>query len=265
MPASRILSSAEPFFFPGGPTGCLLVHGFTGTPKEMRWLGEYLSSQGHSVLGVRLAGHATHPEDMRRTRWVDWLASVEDGWNLLAGCTRQVFIIGLSMGGILSLLAAARYPAAGVVALSTPHHLPNDPRLPFVKWISKLIPYTPKGKPDWHDLQAYRQHVSYTSDPTRSYAELRDLIVQMHLTLPQVTAPALLVYSRNDQTVKPQDRHAEKIYAALGSPVKQVFWVENSGHVLTEDAERGRVFQAIQEFILQVSQPARFASQAVQP
>ena len=74
-----IIPTTEPFFFPGGATGCLMVHGFTGTPKEMRWLGEYLAGKGHSVLGVRLAAHATRPNDMIRARWHDWLASVEDG------------------------------------------------------------------------------------------------------------------------------------------------------------------------------------------
>ncbi len=58
MKHPRIISGAEPFFFPAGQTGCLLVHGLTGTPKEMYWMGEYLSAHGITVLGVRLAGHA---------------------------------------------------------------------------------------------------------------------------------------------------------------------------------------------------------------
>ena len=82
MSHMQIISTAEPFFIPGGPVGCVLVHGFTGSPKEMRMLGEYLHQQGHSVFGVRLAGHATTMEDMIRSRRQDWLASVEDGYHL---------------------------------------------------------------------------------------------------------------------------------------------------------------------------------------
>ena len=48
-------------------------------------MGEYLSAQGYPSLGVRLAGHATRPEDMIRSRYTDWMASVEDGYHLLRG------------------------------------------------------------------------------------------------------------------------------------------------------------------------------------
>jgi carboxylesterase len=81
----QIIPTAEPFFFPGKQTtlGCLLIHGFTGAPKEMRLMGKFLAERGYTSLGVRLAGHATHPDDMIRTRYTDWLASVEDGYAML--------------------------------------------------------------------------------------------------------------------------------------------------------------------------------------
>jgi len=44
-----LIPTAEPFFYPGNETGCLLIHGFTGAPKEMRWLGEYLTGKGYNV------------------------------------------------------------------------------------------------------------------------------------------------------------------------------------------------------------------------
>jgi esterase/lipase len=72
-PVSYIVPESEPFFFPGGTTGCLLLHGFSSTPGEMRPFGKYLAEKGFAVLGVRLAGHATHPNDLKRTRWIDWL------------------------------------------------------------------------------------------------------------------------------------------------------------------------------------------------
>ena len=110
MEDALIVPGAEPFFFPGGPVGCLLLHGFTAMPEEMRWLGEALAGHGHTVFGVRLAGHATSPADLARTRWTDWLISVEEGLAFLAGVTDQVFLVGQSMGGMIALVAAAALP-----------------------------------------------------------------------------------------------------------------------------------------------------------
>ena len=89
---TQIITTAEPFLLPGSKTGCLLIHGFTGAPKEMRWMGDYLSQQRYSVLGIRLAGHATRPEDMIRSRSVDWIASVEDGYQLLRGLADHILL-----------------------------------------------------------------------------------------------------------------------------------------------------------------------------
>ena len=49
----------------------------------MRWLGEQLAGDGHTVLGVRLAGHGTCPEDMSGTRWPDWYAGVLENYQRL--------------------------------------------------------------------------------------------------------------------------------------------------------------------------------------
>jgi carboxylesterase len=256
---SQIIPTAEPFFFPGkganAKTGCLVTHGFTGTPKEMRWLGEYLNRQGYTVCGVRLNGHATKPEDMIRSRWQDWLLSVEDGYNLLHSCTDQVFLLGLSMGGILSLTAASRLPVRGVVAMSTPYALPDDPRLRYTKLISLFIRYMPKGsnKPgsDWFDQEAWKQHVAYPKNPVRAVAELNELMSVMRESLPQVNVPVLLIHSRNDNYVVRDSM--EKIHAALGSMDKHMLWVEGGGHVITEEPTREVVFKAAADFIKRVA------------
>jgi carboxylesterase len=121
-----IIPESEPFLLRGGPTACLLLHGFSATPQEMRPLGDYLGERSFTALGVRLAGHATDPHDLSRTRWTDWLLDVENGLALLEGIAERVVLVGQSMGGMIALAAAARYPVAGVVAMSTPFGTPPD-------------------------------------------------------------------------------------------------------------------------------------------
>jgi len=245
-----IIPTAEPFFLPGGPTSCLLVHGFTGTPKEMRWMGEYLNHQGHTVLGVRLAGHATQIEDMVRMRWWDWLACIEDGWHLLNGISERVFIIGLSMGGVLALRFASQFPVAGIIAMSTPYALPTDPRLRIIKFLSIFKPYLDKSGSDSLDQDALVGHISYHANPARSIGELLDLLVELRAILPQVTMPALLMHSHNDQYVHPDN--ANKIYHHLGSTDKTLLWLDHSGHVIPREPERDIAFQAASNFIQRI-------------
>lgn len=245
-----IIPTAEPFFFPGNKTGCLLVHGFTGTPKEMHWLGEFLQEQGYTVLGIRLPGHATCIEDMMRMHWQDWLAAVEDGYCLLKNCVDEIFIMGLSMGGMLSLLISSKYPISGVVAMSTMYELPNDPRLPFVKILSSVMKEIEKGPSDWHNPDAAKDHMEYPHFPVKGIIQLRELLAEMRNCLPKIKTPVLIIQSREDHSIEPAS--ADKLLSTLGSVDKQVFWVENSGHVITREPDRFLVFAKIDEFIKRV-------------
>lgn len=252
-PEKSIIPTAEPFFFPGKPgnPGCLLIHGFTGAPKEMRWMGEYLSGQGFPSLGIRLAGHATHIEDMIRSRYRDWIASVEDGYHLLRGTTERVYLVGLSMGGILSLLISIELEVAGVITMSTPYRLPYNYPSWAMRLASRILRFQPKGeeKPgaSWFDKEAYSGQISYGKNPVRSGAELQTMIRKMRTALPNVKVPVLLIHSRNDTYVN--SGNMEHIYTDLGSADKTMLYVSKAGHVVTRDAARDQVFQATKEFI----------------
>ncbi|MDQ6694243.1 MAG: alpha/beta fold hydrolase, partial [Chloroflexota bacterium] len=85
------------------PLACLLIHGFSGSPAEMRWLGTYLAAQGVRVEGVRLAGHGTQPEDLSYLTWHDWVHSAVEGLDRLSQPGRKVVVVGFSMGGLIAL------------------------------------------------------------------------------------------------------------------------------------------------------------------
>lgn len=252
MTTNLTIPTAEPFFIPGGKIGCLLVHGFTGSPKEMRMLADSLAPEKYTILGIRLAGHATDIEDMRYSTWRDWLASVEDGLNILKGCTDQQVVMGLSMGGVLSLLAAARYDVKGVVAFSAPCGLPPDPRAKFLPYITWLVRQTEKGKPDWRNLEAMKDHVDYPAYPTRSVLELQKLINLMLEELPKVKVPALMVQSHGDQGIPAESM--DTIYEKISSTDKSRFWVDNSGHVVIREPERELIFTEVKKFIKRITQ-----------
>ncbi|HJU08685.1 MAG TPA: alpha/beta hydrolase, partial [Rhodanobacteraceae bacterium] len=51
------------FLLRGGRAGVLLIHGLTGTPAEMRFVGKGLHRAGYTVYGMQLAGHCGSESD----------------------------------------------------------------------------------------------------------------------------------------------------------------------------------------------------------
>src|SRR5258708_17843389 len=115
-------------------TACLVIHGFSGTPAEMRSFSEALAVRGIRVYGMLVAGHSGNPDDLISSGYKEWLASVEEGLIRLAHYP-HVFVAGLSMGGVLSLLLAMRHPKriAGIITMSTPTRFTGG-------WQIKIVP-----------------------------------------------------------------------------------------------------------------------------
>jgi carboxylesterase len=101
-----LIPGAEPFAHDGGPVGALVVHGFTGSPKSMRPWAEELAGAGLTVRLPRLPGHGSSWQDMALTRWEDWYGEIDAAFTDLVGRCADVFVLGLSMGGSLSLRLA---------------------------------------------------------------------------------------------------------------------------------------------------------------
>lgn len=240
------LPGAEPFFFCGSEVGCLVIHGFTASPREVRPLGEHLAKEGYTVLGVRLTGHGTRPDDLRRSGWRDWLGAAIDGLHLLHRQCKTIFVMGLSMGGVTAIHIAAHYPVAGIVAMATPILVPRQwhPRLmPLLEWFR---PYVKKRSAGWTE-QMYSDNGRYAVRPVRAVRQLFDYMRAADALLPAVTVPALLMHSKNDDFVRPEN--LPHIYARLGSQDKEMLWLEKSGHVLTEDVEQQIVFEKASVFV----------------
>jgi carboxylesterase len=241
----------NPFFFDSGSTGCLLIHGFSGSPPEMRPMGEYLAAKGLTVLGVRLAGHGTSPKDMATTTWHDWVASAEKGLRELQRRCDRVFVAGLSMGGLITLHLAVHHSVAGIVVMAAPAYI-ADWRFRFLPLAQYFIRWvTPGIESDLTDPGAENRISSYQVLPIRCVVSLRELLRLVRRELPQVKVPALVMQGEEDHHV-PADS-ARIIFEELGTTEKEIVWWPNSGHCITVDSERQAVWARAYEFIVQHS------------
>jgi carboxylesterase len=257
--SALIMPGAEPYFARGGATGVMLMHGFTASPHEVKWMAQYLAEQGHTVYAPRIAGHGTDYRDLARTTWQDWAASALDGYYILRAQCDRVFVGGLSMGGALALHTAAQVDVDGVIALAAPV-LPFPGMSPDRLRIAKrLRPYTDQtDRSPFADYVLAQQkqlgepaigRVRYGMWSTAALEQLMRLIAQVNVRLPEITAPVLAVYSKADATVLMPNLGA--LQAGLtGAARVETHVLEQSSHILTQDMERETVFGLVAGFVV---------------
>src|SRR5687768_7646312 len=97
-----------PFELGRGEDACLLLHGFTGSPWDVRPLGEALAARGLYVRAIQLPGHGSTPEALLQVTRQDWLRAAAQALLSLREY-RRTFVVGLSMGALLALRLAVDY------------------------------------------------------------------------------------------------------------------------------------------------------------
>lgn len=258
---------------------CLLIHGFSGTPTEMRGLGDELAAQGMRVYGVLVAGHGGDPEALILSGRKTWISSVEAGLTQLASY-KTVFVAGLSMGGVLALILAISHPEriAGVVAMSTPTRLDSSLQVRlvplaryFIKWFYplKLLNFNDAKVQAEVLKQAQSRDATVTTIdftdpkvvnfikaqvriPVPAIAELIALINITRGNLSKLRVPLLIIQSKRDQTVQPHN--AEELYRLTTSASKKfLHWLETSDHVITTGPEREEVYRLALAFIAEIT------------
>ncbi|KLU59268.1 carboxylesterase [Peptococcaceae bacterium CEB3] len=234
----------EAFYHEGNDDlGCLLLHGFTGSPSEMRFLGEKLAAHDWTVYGLLLSGHGTTPEDMVRTGWKDWARDAEAGVMGLRRHCRRVAAIGLSMGGLLSLYLAEKGLVDAVISMNTPMVL-QDWRARLAGLAKPFVRYVEKAEASGGTTA---ERFAYERIPLRPLDSLNKALPGVRRNLGQVRCPVLVMQSRRDKTVSP--RSADILWRGLsGARTELIFW-ENSGHILTLGPEREAVASETARFL----------------
>ena len=237
----------EPFFLVGGPQAALLVHGFTGSPPEMRLIGDYLHARGMTVHAPLLPGHGTDPADLNRRRWTEFADRVDQAYSELQARSEQVVMAGLSMGALLTLHHAARHPSVPAAVVYSPALRLRNPLSRLLPLLKHVTPVWGKPKNTLTDPQAAGRLWSYPTAPTRAGHELLKLQRQVWRELPNVTCPLLIVHSTLDDQLHPACPHW--VNDRVGSKDKELLLLHNSGHALTVDSEWELVAEQTYAFI----------------
>ncbi len=246
MQEAQIREGAEEFSLGSGPTGVLLIHGFTGSPRSMRGLGEYLAGKGLSVRGLRLPGHGTTWEELNLKRSDDWVQALDAELDDFASGHEEVFLVGLSFGGALAIDCAVRRPdqVRGVVTLA-PFLLSKDPMRFAAPVVAKVLKSFPGVGNDI--CEPGQDELCYDKLPVRAVPHVLRFAARVRGLLPSLRVPILTMHSRNDHTAPPDA--SELIMEKAGSADKEVVWFDRSYHVITMDYDRHEVFERTFNFI----------------
>ncbi len=240
-----VLPGCEPYVAPGGPRGVLVLHGFTGNPSSLRPLAEHLAAAGHAVSLPRLPGHGTSVEDMMSTSWEDWAGAALAAYDDLASRCDDVAVVGLSMGGgLTALVAEERSPVACVFI----NPLVKPPADELRQGLADLLAagLTTLEAIGSDIKREGSREFSYDATPLECARSLFDGIEGVYQRLDAVRAPSLLLTSREDHVVTPDNGDA--VVERVSGPVDRV-WLEDSYHVATLDNDQALVERLTREFV----------------
>ena len=235
------------FHLAGGPVGVMLIHGFTGSPPEMRLVADYLNQRGLTVFGPLLPGHGTDIEDLSKRKWQEWTGYIEKEFTNLKRNCQVVFTGGLSLGSLLSLYLAAHNDEVDGVLAYSPAIKVSDWRASLIPLLKYFMPNLPKDEDFVTDPDALAHNWSYDSLPLHAAHEIMYLSREVRRSLPQVNCPALIVQGVLDPAIAPDC--AEIVNDEVGSKVKEVLLLNNSGHLVTIDGEWEHVAETTYQFI----------------
>jgi carboxylesterase len=251
--------------------GALLLHGFPGTPAELRPLGEALSSAGVRAQAPLLPGFGPAMEHLGDTGPREWLAAAAQAWKDIRKQNARTVLVGYSMGGALALRLAASHPPERLILVAPLWRLlgpawPLGALLPIVQRLVPSFGLLDHGSAlDNPELRQFFARAAPDLDLDRPEvrAELRRRVRLRTATVTQlwrlaigsgsaasaVQAPTLILQGKTDPVVRARD--TRDLARRFGGPVR--LHELEAGHLLLDSTASG--WTSIRELILSFAAP----------
>lgn len=269
MIREEIPAERQTYQLPGGPIGCLILHGFMGSPASSRPLGDYLNGRGFTVHAPLLPGHGHLPARLRAVSHRDWLETAERALRTLRQSCPSVIVIGHSMGAVAGAYLAARHAdLRGFVMLAPLYTVPRRilhamPVLRHVMpWLyplrmnlvprevveQRVLDFDPTL--DLRDPQVLAWLDEGTKIPTDALDEMRKMARLARKLWARLNLPTLILQGDHDEALDPE--HAHQIFKALPHPEKRLHWLPGAGHELMRlfDPAHEKVWEEVLQFCL---------------
>lgn len=211
----------QAFELPGVAPTVLALHGFMGTPAELRALARSLAALGAAVSAPLLPGFGTGVSQLAQVTARDWLMCALKRWQELRRCSSgEAILLGFSMGAAIALQLAVLAPPDRLVLLAPfTRLLPGDKRVPLLGVARRVLrDFRPFANANFEDPAIrkvfHAMHPALNLDdhsvrvalrelrlPLSALDELRKTGQRALAVARDVCCPVLVVQGSDDQTV----------------------------------------------------------------
>lgn len=211
----------QPFFWQGGQPAVLLIHGFMGTPAEMRPLASELHQANWTVQGLLLPGFGQQIDTLFDRRYRDWLEATHAALAKLQEKHRPVLLIGYSMGAAVALNVAADTSPDKLILLAPFLRIGNTVHHLIWQVVRRLLPYPkPFRKANFSDARIseffgglipeldledpkVQEDLRQLSVPARFVDQVIGVGWTAEKVAKRIQTPTLIIQGTQDQAVKP--------------------------------------------------------------
>jgi carboxylesterase len=225
----------------------LVFHGAGDTPQTVRYLSEELFERGFHVVVPLLPGHGRTIIEFSQVTADALTNAAFESYHALRDHHTWVGIIGVSMGGALAVQVAAATPDLPALGLVAPY-LAMRPRALRLAMTSRIwgmvVPAFESAEGfSIRDPDERKKSLAYGAFTAGALRALHATVRRAVAALPRITAPTLVIQSREDNRIRVED--AEQAFARLGAREKRLEWVTGAAHIITVDYGRERVIEML--------------------
>ncbi|MFW9851408.1 MAG: alpha/beta hydrolase [Candidatus Thorarchaeota archaeon] len=232
------------------PPGVLLIHGLGTNHSSMVKIANLLENQNFIVDNADLPGHNTTPEDLKNTEWIEWTNQTQKRLESLRVKSSKVFILGASLGSVISLYLATKNPDVDGLILCSTALKPFN----FKSWvvynfhfIQHFIRYVPLNKIVSMYLGIPKDWKRYEKLPVSSLIQGAKLLKELRKRIKQVKQPILIIQAKNDRIINLRGR--KQVFNAVSSVDKTLVELLGGGHVIMSDENCQQAFDKITKWL----------------
>lgn len=217
--------------------GCLLIHGYTGDPSEIKPLAKHLEILGYETLCPTLPGHTGMKKDLKKTKDLDWINSAEEGYAQLSKTCDQIAVLGFSMGGLLAFHVARKHKVNCLVTMGTPIYCFD------IKNLYGDI----KSHLENKNMKRIKEYIGSCFTPLRANLSFQKLLYKSRPLIKDIDVPIFVVHGKKDPVA--HQKSAPYIYCSVKSTEKKIKLYDHLAHRFHYCQEPELIYEEIGEFV----------------